>query len=312
MTHIEPSVNRALLDLDQHARESMDTYVRIIRIAEELTQAILRELDEPTLANNIPFIILVGLHLDGPLRPTAITKLTGLSSGGVSGVLERMEDRGLLVREFGGVAGDRRGVVVRLTDKGRANALAIGELLDGIIERLFVDLARAIRLRRRRGLPVPGSEASLAPSGPAAELVVRMRENLSVFLRLVAMGQRLHEETLASVGAYEYDANVSLISLYGLLVHGALRPSEIQAMTGLTSGGVSGLLERLEILGIVTRDYGMVPGDRRGVTVRLTDKGHRDMLVVVQLRAQAVEQLLGELASVIESRAGRRAAASAD
>jgi hypothetical protein len=55
-----------------------------------------------------------------------------------------------------------------------------------------------------------------------------------------------------------------------------------------------------------------VPDDRRGVTVRLTDKGYRDMLVVVEMRVEPVEQLLLDFASIVEARTRRSAAATAD
>jgi hypothetical protein len=39
----------------------------------------------------------------------------------------------------------------------------------------------------------------------------------------------------------------------------------LQELTGLSSGGVSKLLDRMEGAGVVKRAYGGVPGDNRGV-----------------------------------------------
>ena len=65
--------------------------------------------------------------------------------------------------------------------------------------------------------------------------------------------------------------NVAVIA--ELWVTGPRRPAEIQLLTGLTSGGVTKLLDRMEELGVVERTFGMVPGDRRAILVSLTPLG---------------------------------------
>ena len=56
---------------------------------------------------------------EGPLRPSTIQDATSLSSGGVTKLVERLEQRGLVQRKTGAVDGDRRGVLVELTRRGR-------------------------------------------------------------------------------------------------------------------------------------------------------------------------------------------------
>ena len=74
---------------------------------------------------------LLLLRLDGPATPGQLGESTGLSSGGVSGVLDRLERAGFVRRQ--GDPGDRRRVVVSLAGD-RA----------GQLERLLEPLDRAI------------------------------------------------------------------------------------------------------------------------------------------------------------------------
>jgi DNA-binding MarR family transcriptional regulator len=74
-------------------------------------------------------------------------------------------------------------------------------------------------------------------------------------------------------GEFVYD-NVSLIVVCKLEVDGPMRPSEIVGVTGLSSGGATKTITRLENAGMVERIHGAFPADRRGVSVQLTARGH--------------------------------------
>lgn len=63
-------------------------------------------------------------HLYGEQRPTALADELGLRPSGVSGVLTRLEDAGLITRRHDPELGDRRAVFVELTPRGRAAAEA--------------------------------------------------------------------------------------------------------------------------------------------------------------------------------------------
>lgn len=307
------------LVLDARERAAMDAYMRILRLAEDITQAILAELREPAIAQNVPFMVIVGLSLNGPMRPSALVRLTGLTSGGVSGVLERLEGLGLLARDFGGVPGDRRGIVVRLTDRGEALATSVSRLLDVTVTRLLQDLGPI--LEQRAALVGPAADpASVAPGevlsplglagpGAASSPDPRGRENMDIFLHLVRFGEATTQATEARLQGTWLRDNVPMLALYGLLVRGTLRPTEVAALTNLTSGGTSGLLDRLEAEGLIVREYGLVPADRRAVVVRLTERGYADALVAVEERVGRVDQLLDELAPIVSDRLLRQAAA---
>jgi DNA-binding MarR family transcriptional regulator len=85
------------------------------------------------LVEDLPMLLLFSLDLHGPARPTAIQEITGLSSGGVTKLVERMEAKGMVRRRTGVIKQDRRGVLVELTRKGRQASHAMG---DAIAEQL--------------------------------------------------------------------------------------------------------------------------------------------------------------------------------
>lgn len=71
---------------------------------------------------------------------------------------------------------------------------------------------------------------------------------------------------------------------------GTARPSHLQEHTGLTSGGVTKTLDRLEAHGFVRRSARAFPDDRRGVSVELTREG---TAVVAALGAAVLARLAG-------------------
>jgi hypothetical protein len=91
---------------------------------------------------------------------------------------------------------------------------------------------------------------------------------------LADLGREIGMAVDASIdGEVVYD-NVSLIVLCKLGLDGPMRPSEVVGVTGLTSGGVTKTITKLENAGMVERIHCTFPADRRGVSVRLTARGH--------------------------------------
>jgi DNA-binding MarR family transcriptional regulator len=82
--------------------------------------AMLHASPDPELVSDASVLVLCSLDLDGPRRPGVLQQLTGLSSGGVSKLLDRMESAGVVKRAYGGVPGDNRGVLVSITRRGRS------------------------------------------------------------------------------------------------------------------------------------------------------------------------------------------------
>lgn len=98
---------------------------------------------------NLPIMVLATLDLEGPQRPGDLQKRTGLSSGGVTKVIDRLEKKGLVSRDYGGVMGDRRGVLISLTDSGRRRIRAMAGALSE-------HLPRSAQLVRELDRLIPG------------------------------------------------------------------------------------------------------------------------------------------------------------
>ena len=99
------------------------------RFGRTVTQAMGDAAPDPDLLDNTSLIVLCSLDLDGPRRPGVLQEVTGLSSGGVSKLLDRMEEAKLVKRTYGAIAGDNRGVLVSLTPRGRRQLGAVAGAL---------------------------------------------------------------------------------------------------------------------------------------------------------------------------------------
>ena len=94
--------------------------LHFVEFGRTITVALEAVTDDPELAHNSSLLTLSVLHLEGPQRPGDLQERTGLTSGGVTKLLERLESNGLVRRRTGKVPEDRRAVVVTITDKGAA------------------------------------------------------------------------------------------------------------------------------------------------------------------------------------------------
>ncbi len=99
------------------------------RLTQTLTVAANDVARDPDVVSTMPVTLLFALDLDGPMRPTAVQELTGLSSGGVTKLVERLEQKGLVTRKTGAIDGDRRGVLVELTRRGRNTVRSVSDAM---------------------------------------------------------------------------------------------------------------------------------------------------------------------------------------
>jgi DNA-binding MarR family transcriptional regulator len=93
--------------------------LQFARFGSEVTRSMAAATNEPDFVTNAPLLVLCLLDLDGPTRPGAIAEVVGLTSGGTTKLLDRMEGAGLLHRTYGAIHTDHRGVQVELTARGR-------------------------------------------------------------------------------------------------------------------------------------------------------------------------------------------------
>lgn len=95
-------------------------------------------------------------------------------------------------------------------------------------------------------------------------------------------------EEAADRGDFASNSNINI--LCRLELYGPQRPSVIMETTGLTSGGVTKLIDRLEVDGLVERLDDPVPGDGRGVMVGITPAGHDVVHKMVSALADRVSE----------------------
>lgn len=140
--------------------------------------------------------------------------------------------------------------------------------------------------------PAPTPDRS-GPSGttpPAGVLAVQRSDE-----SLALLGHRVTEAAVAA-GASGFTENHDVQVLLRLLLEGSARPGALSAVTGMTSGGMTPLLDRLERSGLLRRGRDLDGEDRRGVTVTPTPQGLR----VAELLAAAMRDVLAEGAPEVD------------
>ncbi|MEV6486223.1 MarR family transcriptional regulator [Streptomyces sp. NPDC051576] len=146
---------------------------------------------------------------------------------------------------------------------------------------------------------IVGQWAAVRPDLDTAAMEVFGR----VFRLSRAMGDRM-EKTYASYGVSRGEFDV-LATLRRADVPYTLSPRELSATLMLTTGGMTGRLDKLERAGLLRRSPD--PHDRRGLQVTLTEKGLAliDTAVVSGLAVQTAalsgldEQQVGQLADLL-------------
>lgn len=114
---------------ERERREVQQLMLQMARLTQTLTVAANDVARDPDVVATMPVTLLFALDMDGPMRPTAVQELTGLSSGGVTKLVERLEQKGLVTRKTGAIDGDRRGVLVELTRRGRNTVRSVSDAM---------------------------------------------------------------------------------------------------------------------------------------------------------------------------------------
>jgi DNA-binding MarR family transcriptional regulator len=117
----------------------------------------------------------------------------------------------------------------------------------------------------------------------ARDRVTRSERIFSAFLRVVASVVVFNQQVAEHLGLGVSDMQFMTL----LQLHGPLTPGQLAELSGLRSGTVTGVIDRLETAGFVTRSRD--ERDRRKVHVTLDDK--RVEREVMPLYAQQSERL---------------------
>ena len=125
---------------------------------------------------------------------------------------------------------------------------------------------------------------------------------LDVLMIMGRLGQRLGD-ALADAADTDLVMNTEILVVCSLSLRGSLRPTDILTMTGLSSGGVTKLIDRLEAGGLVVRELGTYPDDRRATRLLLTPHGSqvaRDFARAVLSEIEAIRSEFTELLAATE------------
>ena len=82
---------------ERERRNVQQLVLQMSRLSQTMTDAAADVARDPEVVAPMPVALLFALDVDGPMRPTAVQELTGLSSGGVTKLVERLEQKGLLL-----------------------------------------------------------------------------------------------------------------------------------------------------------------------------------------------------------------------
>jgi DNA-binding MarR family transcriptional regulator len=124
-----------------------------------------------------------------------------------------------------------------------------------------------------------------------------------LLLLLAEFGSTVSNAMKAAVGEAELVGNTPILIMCHIDLHGPQRPVNLEKLTGLTSGGLSHMLDRMEGLGVVERGRQAVRGDRRGVLVSLTVDGTallKAMTAELERRVPETRALVEEIVRVLE------------
>jgi DNA-binding MarR family transcriptional regulator len=231
--------------------------------------------------------VLLLLTQKEPMRPREVSELAGLSSGGTTKLLDRMEGSGLIERTYGELLEDRRAVTIRITDDGRSAVDVAEGLIRGTARDLVPVLGELLELEAETS-PRPGAR-SAPPDRPAGSILGPLFEFIAIVdfsvIDVIGPDPLLHPR----------DPRPLLVLIEAAAPQG-LAMAEVAPLIGRSSSAANALVGNLEADGLVARHKGSVPADRRIVTVRATPAGQR----VLQKLVDALAAALPDAAPVAE------------
>lgn len=222
-------------------------------------------------------VAVLGTLRGGPRRPRDLEPLTHRRSASVTRIVDRLEDHGDVRRHTGGADDDHRAVLVRITPRGRR---AVDDVAATVVDQ--VDEVKA-----PIGIALDHLGTLVPPSSPPSN---RPRSPVEVCVTLAHLGIVIADLVAASLEGLDVSATLVLC----LLAEDPRgRPSVLSDRLGMTSGGMTKLLDRLESQGLVVRNYGRLQIDRRAVEVTLTPAGAAQLgRTLTELESHAAEMLV--------------------
>ena len=118
------------------------------------------------------------------------------------------------------------------------------------------------------------------------------KERLRLWLRLLA-AQRVIENEVRDRLRVEHDTTLPRFDVMAALYRSesGLKMSELSGALRVSNGNVTGIVDRLVNDGLIVR--APVPGDRRAMVVRLTQKGREVFAGMAEAHEGWIDELLG-------------------
>ena len=143
--------DETLLDLETIVRDAKDDqklelrlWLRMLSTTKMMSQEIRRRLRTEFSATLPQFDLLSQLYREkSGLRLGELSKRTMVTNGNVTGLVERLEQDGLVVRETPG--GDRRVTVARLTPKGSDYFKYMAKAHEGWLQDMMADVDPSLK-----------------------------------------------------------------------------------------------------------------------------------------------------------------------
>lgn len=238
---------------------------RLCHLVVAMERDMARARDAAGRALDLPMLgVLVSTDLLGPLRPGGIAEAIGMSSGGTTKLVDRLERAGYVTRSHGMVEHDRRAVVVTITDRGRDAVQTFERVVVGLAPALVEALDALLGQVDEPGGEAPRPASSDAAATPAGPVLAQM-------LRFVAMADAPLWAAAGDVVVLQPSDPRGLLVLAELDLRGPLRVGEVQELVDRSRGSTSALIAELSARGFVAREQD--PADGRTARVRLTSKG---------------------------------------
>lgn len=225
--------------------------------------------------------LLLTIHRNPGLRPSALSDQLKISRALVSQALRRFESAGLIGRSIDSV--DHRAWRVSTSERGRAQIQAFETELGAWLVQA-TPMVREMHVLLNRELTLESGE-NLAPLDAAQALAAAGAPYVSELAsRLLPFGRLTWTQRNALI----------LIDAFG-----PRRPVQLAAELSLTSGGISVVLDHLESFALVCRRRSSTGADRKAVQVTLTPTGERAVATLGEVFLGHSDQILRVLAQTV-------------
>lgn len=236
-------------------------------------------------SSNTELEALSVLALDGPQRPGELAAEIGLTAGGTTNLLDRLQAAGF-IRRSRPTSGDRRTVIIELTPDG-------SDLVDRTAEAYLLTFSLASRLVDHwhntfvhLGFDIG---ASFIDDASPHQMLHQVR-------KMARVGAEMHalQANEGVFGSDDPSPSATFSVLWTAQREGAIRPRDIARAEHLSPAGTTELLDRLEAAGLIERSRGS-GADGRGVDITVTELGRQRLekaIVVVEPSIQRFAQLL--------------------